>query len=115
VEVLELGPAERIDAVVTMNQPGVGTLGEVDGHIRNSGLGIVVEYAGRSGAPQWTPPGKSPWDYTIFGNDGNASGIEPDLKLVPLVFHRKFAGNRWVDNRTINGKSFPKTDTRPSE
>ena len=23
---------------------------------------------------------------------------------------KKFAGNRWVDNWTINGKSFPKTD-----
>jgi len=30
--------------------------------------------------------------------------------VVPLVFRKKFAGNRWVDHWTINGKSFPKTD-----
>jgi FtsP/CotA-like multicopper oxidase with cupredoxin domain len=27
-----------------------------------------------------------------------------------LVFEKKFAGHRWVDKWTINGKSFPKTD-----
>ncbi len=29
---------------------------------------------------------------------------------MPLIFRKKFAGNRWVDHWTINGKSFPKTD-----
>jgi len=29
---------------------------------------------------------------------------------VPLVIEKKFAGSRWVDKWTINGKSFPKTD-----
>ena len=47
VDVVELGPAERVDAVVTMNQPGVWTLGETDSQMRNSGMGIVVEYANR--------------------------------------------------------------------
>ena len=28
----------------------------------------------------------------------------------PLVFRSKFAGNRWVQHWTINGKSSPKTD-----
>src|ERR1700691_48929 len=37
VEVLELGPAERVDAVVTMRQPGVWILGEVDDRARNAG------------------------------------------------------------------------------
>ena len=26
------------------------------------------------------------------------------------MFRKKFAGSRWVDNWTVNGKSFPKTD-----
>jgi len=30
VDVIEMGPAERVDAVVTMNQPGVWILGEAD-------------------------------------------------------------------------------------
>ncbi len=107
VEVLDLGPAERVDAVVTMRQPGVWILGEVDDHVRNAGLGVVVEYADRGGPPQWSAPSSAPWDYTLFGRPGSAV---QDAEVVPLVFRQKFAGNRWVDHWTINGKSFPKTD-----
>jgi len=108
VEMLELGPAERVDAVVTMSQPGVWILGEVDDHVRNAGLGVVVEYANRKGSAQWTAPSGARWEYTIFGGQG--STLHPDAEVVPLVFRQKFAGNRWVDNWTINGKSYPKTD-----
>src|SRR5208283_1305753 len=69
VDVIEMGPAERVDAVVVMNQPGVWILGEADDQMRNAGLGIVVEYANRSGAPQWTAPEKTLWDYTLFGRE----------------------------------------------
>jgi FtsP/CotA-like multicopper oxidase with cupredoxin domain len=108
VDVIEMGPAERVDAVVTMNQPGVWILGEADDQVRKAGLGIVVEYANRSQAPQWTAPSNTAWDYTIFGREVEIP--EPTGGVVPLVFRKKFAGNRWVDNWTINGKSFPKTD-----
>jgi len=108
VEVLELGPAERIDAVVTMRQPGVWILGEVDDRVRNAGLGVVVEYANRQGPAQWTAPAGARWDYTRFGRQGDT--VPGDVEVIPLVFRQKFAGNRWVDHWTINGKSFPKTD-----
>lgn len=108
VDVIEMGPAERVDAIVTMNRPGVWILGEPNDAMRNTGLGVVVEYANRSETPQWTPAPKTPWDYTVFGRDQETPA--PDGGVVPLVFHKKFAGNRWVDNWTINGKSFPKTD-----
>ena len=108
VDVIEMGPAERVDAVVTMNHPGVWILGETDDQVRTAGLGIVVEYANRSAAPQWSAPAKILWDYTMFGRDAETS--EPAGGVVPLVFRKKFAGNRWVDHWTINGKSFPKTD-----
>ncbi|MGA2352852.1 MAG: multicopper oxidase domain-containing protein [Terriglobales bacterium] len=107
VDVIDMGPAERVDAVVTMNNPGRWVLGEANDQTRNAGLGIVVEYANRSAAPQWIAPANSPWDYTIFGRE--AETPEPAGGVVPLVFRKKFAGNRWVDNWTINGKSFPKT------
>jgi len=108
VEVLELGPAERADAIVTMRQPGVWILGEVDDRVRNAGLGVVVEYANRQGAAQWAAPSGARWDYTIFGRQRD---LPPrDAEVIPLVFRQKFAGNRWVDHWTINGKSFPKTD-----
>ncbi|MGA2980006.1 MAG: multicopper oxidase domain-containing protein [Terriglobales bacterium] len=108
VEVIEMGPAERVDAVVMMNKPGVWILGEADDQVRNAGLGTVVEYANRSEAPKWTAAANTPWDYTMFGRQGDSP--EPAGGVVPLVFHKKFAGNRWVDHWTINGKSFPKTD-----
>ncbi len=108
VAVLEMGPAERVDAVVTMNQPGAWVLGELDDRMRKLGLGIVVEYANSTGAPKWVAPAKSEWDYLQFGRVETKSTAE--VESVPLVFKKKFAGNRWVDNWTINGKSYPKTD-----
>jgi len=108
VQALELGPAERIDAIVEMNQPGVWILGATDDHDRERGMGIVIEYSGQSGEPRWTPPGDEHWDYTIFG-----AGGKPDspVERVPLLFEKKFAGHHWADKWTINGKSFPKTDS----
>jgi hypothetical protein len=87
----------------------------VNDQIRNQGLGIVVEYENKTGAPRWVPPANASWDYTIFGaasaasSAGSGAQQEP-VEVVPLVFKRKFAGNNWVDHWTINGKEFPKTD-----
>jgi FtsP/CotA-like multicopper oxidase with cupredoxin domain len=108
VDVLEMGPAERIDAIVTMNRPGVWILGDPDDRVRDTGLGVVVEYAGRTGEPLWSKPEGSAWDYTQFSADDKSTA--PDAEPVPLIFKQKFAGNRWVDHWTINGKEFPKTD-----
>ncbi|MDR3699283.1 MAG: multicopper oxidase domain-containing protein [Candidatus Sulfopaludibacter sp.] len=107
VNVLELAPGERIDAVVEMNQPGIAILGEVNDQVCKLGMGIVVEYAGRTGDPQWTAPPDEHWDYTLSGR--NETAPEPDERI-PLVFKNKWAGNRAVDHWTINGKEYPKTD-----
>lgn len=45
VEVLSLAVAERVDAIVEMNSPGVWVLGSTLAKERAMGLGIVVEYA----------------------------------------------------------------------
>lgn len=101
VRSVEMGPGERIDAVVEMNNPGVWILGEMDDRQRNGGMGLVVEYADRKGPPRWDRAPEIPWDYTIFG--GSESPTAPDGRI-PLEFKPK--GDRW----TINGKSFPHTD-----
>ena len=105
-DALELGPAERIDALVEMNRPGVWVLGDTNDHDREAGMGIVVEYAGQTGAQRWIAP-TDRWDYTAFGGPPISTG---DLERIPLVIEKKFAGTRWVDKWTINGKEFPKTD-----
>lgn len=114
VEILELGPAERVDAIVTMNQPGVWILGEVDEYVRHAGLGVVIEYANQTGEPKWVAPARAEWDYTIFGDTAasiaSSAAKQEDVQTIPLIFKKKFAGNRWVDYWTVNGKSFPKTD-----
>jgi len=109
VSVLEMGPAERIDAVVEMSRPGVWILGDTDDQARKTGLGVVVEYAGRSGAAQWEAAPTETWDYTLFGRHDGEPVPAPDER-VPLLFGAKWAGNRWIDHWTINGKEYPKTD-----
>jgi FtsP/CotA-like multicopper oxidase with cupredoxin domain len=106
VPVLELGPAERIDAIVEMNRPGIWILGATDDRDRKAGLGIVFEYSGQSVEAQWVAPSKDRWDYTVFGQAGNDEAAEK----IPLVIEKQFAGSRWVDKWSINGKSWPKTD-----
>lgn len=101
VRSVELGPGERIDAIVEMNNPGVWILGEMDDRQRAGGMGIVVEYADRKGPPQWVPTPDVPWDYTLFG--GGESATTPTDRI-PLEFKQK--GGRWA----INSKSFPHND-----
>jgi len=107
VEMLELGPAERIDAVVEMNHPGVWVLGSPDNEERNRGLGVVVEYAHCGGQPVWKAPAAGAWDYLLFGLNASAS---TEAISVPLVFEKKFAGHHWVDKWAINGQSYPKAE-----
>ena len=107
VDVLSLGPAERVDAIVAMDNPGVWILGELDDQMRANGLGVVIEYENRKDAPQWAAPRNTSWDYTVFGTPGQPAEA---VETIPLVFRRKFAGNNWVDHWTINNKEYPKTD-----
>src|SRR5665213_2626742 len=82
VDVLMLGPGERVDAWVEMNQPGVWILGAPEDPVREGGLGIVIEYANRHGTPQWTPPPKSTWDYTVFGTQPSQPAPSDRLDMV---------------------------------
>jgi FtsP/CotA-like multicopper oxidase with cupredoxin domain len=103
VEMLELGTAERISAVVEMKNPGVWILGTPMDDDRKNGMGIVIEYANKSGAPRWVKPSKRPWDYTIFGKNGPA--LTP-VETIPLVFGKINGGQGGFNRWTINGKSF---------
>jgi FtsP/CotA-like multicopper oxidase with cupredoxin domain len=103
VPVLDLAQGERVDAIVEMNAPGVWTFGELDSFQRAAGAGIVVEYAGSKGEPQWTSPPEFVWDYTSFG--GHAAAPQPDARI-PIVIEPGKDGYMWA----LNGKSYPHTD-----
>jgi FtsP/CotA-like multicopper oxidase with cupredoxin domain len=105
VEVLSLAVAERVDAVVEMNAPGVWVLGSILPEARKMGLGIVVEYAGKTGAPAWTDPAPAKWDYTKFASSTPAPA--PD-ETIPLTFHDvgPQKGSKF-DTWTINNRSWP--------
>ena len=89
VDVLQLGTAERIDAVVEMNRPGVWILGTPRDDDRRNGMGIVVEYAGSRGRPRWVAPPRSRWNYTIFG--GRRPAPNPD-RMIPMVIGKISGG-----------------------
>jgi FtsP/CotA-like multicopper oxidase with cupredoxin domain len=108
IEVLSLAVAERVDAIVEMNAPGVWMMASTLEKTRQMGLGVVVEYAGHSGAPLWKDPAPAKWDYTQFGNANAAP--EPD-KLFELTF-RDIGPTRGsqFDTWTINNKSWPEIE-----
>ena len=108
VETLQLAVAERVDAIVEMNNPGVWVLGSTLKKSRDMGLGIVVEYAGQSGAPVWKDPAPAKWDYTQFA--GTSAVAQPD-ETFTLTFRDIGAqkGSQF-DTWTINNKSWPDVD-----
>jgi FtsP/CotA-like multicopper oxidase with cupredoxin domain len=107
VEAIELGTAERVDAIVEMTNPGVWILGTPRDDDRANGMGIVVEYADKSGKPVWIAPSKKPWDYTVFGNNGS---METPDEIIPLAFGKINGGAGGFNLWTVNGKSFEERD-----
>ena len=103
VDVLQLGTAERVDAIVAMNNPGVWILGTPKDDDRKDGMGIIVEYADSSGEPRWAAPPKSVWDYAIFG--GGPPSPKPD-HIIPMVIGKISGGKGGFNRWTINGKSY---------
>ena len=109
--VLWIGTGERVSAIVHMTTPGAWVLGDVGGD-REHGLGIVVEYAGAKGKPQWHKAPDEKWDYTRFGREG-ASTPAPD-QTIDLVFTKDNAAvngfNRWL----INDAAFSMDTRQPT-
>ena len=104
VDVIEIAPGERVDAIVEMNNPGVWIFGELRDVARQSGMGIVVEYANQHQRARWTPPPKSRWDYTIFGT--TAPHPAPD-QTIDMVFEKVPGGPNGINHWLVNGKEYP--------
>jgi FtsP/CotA-like multicopper oxidase with cupredoxin domain len=112
VPVLWIGTGERISAVVEMTHAGVWLMGDLADDDREHGMGIVVEYVDRKGAPQWVKPNPFRWDYAVFGNS-NATAAAPDEAIeITIVKHNAAADgfNLW----TLNGEAFSRETMKPS-
>ena len=105
VPVLWLGTAERISAVVEMNHPGIWILGDLADDDRGHGMGTVLEYANRSGKPQWMRPKPFRWDYTRFAK-ADASAPDPD-ETFDMTFAKDNAAEEGFNRWTINGTAYP--------
>jgi FtsP/CotA-like multicopper oxidase with cupredoxin domain len=109
VEVLSLAVAERVDAIVEMNSPGVWVLGSTLAKAREMGLGIVVEYAGKTGTPVWRDPAPGDWDYTQFANTAATSPVVDETFVLTFRDNGPKHGSKF-DTWTINNKSWPEID-----
>jgi FtsP/CotA-like multicopper oxidase with cupredoxin domain len=104
VDLIEIAPGERVDAIVEMNNPGVWILGAMRNVARQSGMGIVLEYANQQQRAQWLAPKKARWDYTIFGN--TAPHPVPD-QTIDMVFENVPGGPHGINRWLVNGKEYP--------
>ena len=104
VEMITIGPGERVDAIVEMNQPGIWILGPMEDDVRNGGMGVIFEYANQHKQPQWAPPAKAVWDYTVFGKSGTQP--QPDA-TIDMIFLKVPSGAGIFNSWTVNGKEYP--------
>ncbi|MFJ5032485.1 multicopper oxidase family protein [Streptomyces sp. NPDC088560] len=111
VPVLWIGTAERVSAVVEMNHPGVWLLGDTSDDDRNAGMGTVVEYAGRSGSPQWIAPPAFTWDYRIFA-EGGSTNQRPD-RTIDLLVEKRNAADKGFNIWPLNGVPFSPETNKP--
>lgn len=111
VPVLWIGTAERVSALVEMDHPGVWVLGDLSDDDRRNGMGTVVEYAGRGGAPQWIAPPRFTWDYRTFAHAG-AVGRRPD-RTIDLLVEKRNAAERGFNVWTLNGVPFSRDTDKP--
>ena len=110
VPLLWLGTAERVSAIVEMNHPGVWLMGDLSDDDRGHGMGIVVEYAGHKGKPQWVAPKPFRWDYTRFGKTSSPVAPDDTMEFTVVKHNAALDGfNQW----TLNGVPFSMETMKP--
>jgi len=109
VDALSLAVAERIDAIVEMNAPGVWVLGSTLEKSLKMGLGIVVEYAGKTGTPKSIDSAPAEWDYAQFANQSPSTSAPDDTFTLTFRDIGPKKGSNF-DVWTINNKSWPDVD-----
>nr|WP_244917386.1 multicopper oxidase domain-containing protein [Mycobacterium shimoidei] len=111
VPVLWLGAGERISALLEMTNPGVWILGDLSDEDRRSGMGIVVEYAGRTGQPRWGRPPPFRWDYRLFAAEHQRPAAVDHV--IDLLIEKQNAVHDGFNMWTINGAPFTMDSKQP--
>jgi FtsP/CotA-like multicopper oxidase with cupredoxin domain len=94
-----------------MKHPGIWVLGDLADDDRRRGMGIVVEYAGRKGKPQWVKPRPFRWDYTRFATP-RGTVPAPD-EVIEMTFEKGNAADHGFNEWTINGVAFSMAKMEP--
>ena len=111
VPFLWLGTAERVSAVVEMNNPGAWVMGDLADDDRRRGMGIVIEYAGFGGEPQWAKPEPFRWDYTLFGKPNTAPPAADEMIEVTIAKRNGVLDG--FDQWALNGEAFSIDTMKP--
>lgn len=111
VPVLWIGTAERVSAIVEMKHPGIWVMGDLMDEDRDRGMGIVIEYSGATGTPQWVKPQPFRWDYRRFANKTPSVAV-PD-EVLEVVLGTNYAALDGFDQFTINGVAFSMAQMDP--
>lgn len=91
-----------------MNHPGIWVMGDLADDDRRHGMGIVVEYAGHAGKPQWIAPPPFRLNYARFAKPGVAAP-SPDDNF-EMTFVKENAADEGFNRWTINGVAYPMTN-----
>ena len=86
-------------------------MGDLADDDRRRGMGIVVEYAGHKGKPQWTKPKPFRWDYSQFGKASTMPAPPDETMEFTIVKHNAALNgfNQW----TLNGEAFSMGTMKP--
>ena len=57
--------------------------------------------------PQWVPPTKPSWDYTIFGNAAAAPPSGDPPQTIDMAFEKMPRGMGMYNSFLVNGKDYP--------
>ncbi|MBV9623655.1 MAG: multicopper oxidase domain-containing protein [Acidobacteria bacterium] len=112
VPFLWIGTGERVSALVKMDRPGRWIMGDTDDDDRRRGMGIVLEYAGRTGKAQWMGPPKFRWDYARFAKTG--AGVTAPDETFELTFAKDNAAIEGFNRWTINGVAYSSSNSPES-
>jgi FtsP/CotA-like multicopper oxidase with cupredoxin domain len=74
-------------------------------------MGIVIEYAGQKGKPQWIKPKPFRWDYARFGKMTGPLA-QPD-ELIEMTIVKNNAALKGFNQWTLNGEAFSMQTMKP--